>query len=410
MGKLIFLVLFVVASGVGCSQPHRADAPAIPADPTRLSHAQHAMVACIGCHKTDARPGQEHQPCVDCHKQAFLDPPGTLCRVCHEPIQASPLVAALRPYPADDAWQSEPPKFDHKLHLDRARIEKSVGFHVECADCHAIDDNGLARPNHATCGRCHAPEAKLARGPDMATGCAGCHTPTSQERTRHRLIKDDLRFSHVRHRTDRKGTPIPCEQCHAQTTQSTSFGDHAAPRVESCVGCHDDTDRTPETMRMRVCESCHSERVSRLTSLAPRSHLPVTERPIDHTLAFRRDHAEVAGRNPARCAGCHTQMSGNARDACDECHQTMRPSDHRVTWRELDHGAEAIADRARCATCHVVEICSSCHAQRPRSHGPLGSFEKEHGPLARTNLRACLTCHTQALQKPLGCSGPGCHH
>ena len=61
-------------------------------------------------------------------------------------------------------------------------------------------------------------------------------------------------------------------------------------------------------MRMRICETCHAERTATLTKLAPRSHLPVTERPLDHTLAFRRDHAEVAERNPTRCAGCHTQL------------------------------------------------------------------------------------------------------
>ena len=400
------MVLFALAA---CSPPHRSDAPAPPSDPTRLSHEHHAAIACVTCHKGDARPGADHQPCAECHKKDFLAAPGPLCRVCHLPIQPAPLVAKLRPYPSDDAWQSEPPRFDHKLHLDRARMEGAVGFHVQCADCHALDETGLARPTHAVCGRCHAPEAKLARAPNMVDGCASCHTARPQERTRHRLIKDDLHFNHLRHRTDRKGVPIACDQCHAQTVGSTGFADHAAPRVESCVGCHDDNDHVPESMRMRECQTCHADRVSRLTSLAPRSHLPVTERPLDHTLAFRRDHAEVAERNPARCAGCHTQMSGNPRQACDECHQTMRPQDHRVTWREMDHGAEADADRSRCARCHVVEFCTSCHAQRPRSHGPLGSFTADHGPLARINLRSCLTCHTQDQPAPVGCRGSGCH-
>ena len=26
------------------------------------------------------------------------------------------------------------------------------------------------------------------------------------------------------------------------------------------------------------------------------------------------------------------KMSGNSRDTCDECHQTMRPADHRITF------------------------------------------------------------------------------
>ncbi|HEY0253498.1 MAG TPA: hypothetical protein VGC41_18315, partial [Kofleriaceae bacterium] len=88
-------------------------------------------------------------------------------------------------------------------------------------------------------------------------------------------------------------------------------------------------------------------------------------------------------------------------------HQTMRPADHRITFRELDHGEESIADRSRCARCHVVEFCTACHSQRPRSHGFPGSFAgTEHAMLARENVRSCLTCHvnTQA-----SCLGSGCH-
>jgi hypothetical protein len=148
-------------------------------------------------------------------------------------------------------------------------------------------------------------------------------------------------------------------------------------------------------MRMRECQTCHTQRQTSLTTLAPRSHLPATERPLDHTLAFRRDHAEVAERDASRCATCHVKMSGNPKQACDECHQTMEPSDHRITWRELDHGTEAAADRDRCATCHVVEFCTACHQVRPRSHGLKYDFLTEHGHLARVNVRSCLTCHAE---------------
>jgi hypothetical protein len=86
-------------------------------------------------------------------------------------------------------------------------------------------------------------------------------------------------------------------------------------------------------------------------------------------------------------------MSGNGRDNCDECHQTMRPADHNITFRELDHGPEAAANRDRCARCHVVEFCTACHQQRPRSHGFPGSFLQIHGGSARVNVRACMTCH-----------------
>jgi hypothetical protein len=341
------------------------------------------------------RPGaNDHAPCDrdQCHKQAFLDRPGELCKTCHKSVTTQPFAAPLKPYPSDDVWQSEPSRFSHTLHLDMGKMEKSVGFHVACADCH-VRDGKLARPDHATCERCHAAEARAGKAPPMED-CSGCHKKGIQQRVRQRLIKGDLRFDHPRHAADRRGTPIKCEECHRDTAASSSYSDHAPPRVEYCVGCHDDTDRVPSELRMRTCETCHASRRQTLTTLAPRNHLPATERPLDHTLAFRRDHAEAAA-DGSRCAGCHTQMSGNSRDTCDECHQSMRPADHRITFRELDHGTEAAADRTRCATCHVVEFCTECHSQRPRSHGFQGSFVRDHGNLARVNLRSCLTCHDE---------------
>ena len=390
-----FLVAIVVAivAAIGCSSARTVETPAPPVDKTRLSHSQHAAIKCESCHRMGERPGaNDHAPCDECHKQAFLSPPGELCKTCHTKVTTQPLAAPLRPYPVEDIWQAEPPRFSHAVHMDLARMEGGVGFHVTCADCH-VRDGKLARADHTACARCHAAEARVGKAPPMES-CAGCHTKGSQQRTRGRLIKGDLRFDHPRHRADRRGTPIKCDDCHRDTKESTSYADHAPPRIAACVGCHDDAERVPHELRMRTCETCHSGRTQNLATIAPRDHLPATEKPIDHTLAFRRDHAEAAS-NGARCATCHTQMSGNSFSSCDECHQTMRPADHRITFRELDHGTEAAANRDRCATCHVVEFCTACHSQRPRSHGFPGTFANEHGGLARINVRSCMTCHEQ---------------
>jgi hypothetical protein len=368
-----------------------------------MSHAQHGQIACTDCHTEGERPGHDHKPCDKCHQQAFTTTPGPLCENCHTEVKPAPLYAPLRPYPPEDIWQSDPPRFSHAAHLDNGRMEAKVGFHVQCADCH-VREGKLARPDHATCARCHAPEAIIAGAPRMDT-CDGCHeSGIQQQRVRSRMIKNDLHFDHDRHRADRRGQTIRCDQCHPQSAQSTQYADHAAPKIAACVGCHDDTDRVPSSMRMRVCETCHANREQTLTVIAPRSHLPATERPIDHTIAFRRDHADAAENDSRRCAACHTQMSGNGRDVCDECHQSMRPADHRITWRELDHGTEAAANRDRCARCHVVEFCTACHSQRPRSHGFAGQFVGDHGPLARIDIRSCLTCHQQSY-----CTQNGCH-
>lgn len=391
---LVVAIIAAIVLAIGCSSRPTLEAPAPPIDRTRLSHAQHTAVACEACHRMGERPGAaDHAPCDTCHKQAFLSPPGELCKTCHVQVVTKPaegVQAPLRPYPVEDVWQAEPPRFSHAVHMDYGRMESGVGFHVACADCH-VRDGKLSRPDHTACARCHAPEARVGGGPAM-DDCTGCHRTGVQQRTRGRLIKGDLRFDHPRHVADRRGTPIKCEECHRGSKASTSYADHAPPPIAACVGCHDDTERVPHELRMRTCETCHATRNQTLFSIAPRNHLPATERPLDHTLAFRRDHVEAAA-NGARCAVCHTQMSGNPASACDECHQTMRPADHRITFRELDHGTEAAANRDRCATCHVVEFCTACHSQRPRSHGFPGTFANEHGGLARVNIRSCMTCH-----------------
>jgi Cytochrome c7 and related cytochrome c len=391
---------------VACSAPRVAEAPLPPIDPTRLSHTIHARIACTSCHTMGKRPGAEdHKPCDDCHRKAFVSAPGELCKVCHTDVTAGPLSAPLKPYPIEDIWEHEPSRFSHRAHLDAGRVESLVGFHVTCADCH-VRDGKLARPDHATCARCHAAEASLP-GLVQMPNCTGCHAAGTQLRTRARLIRGDLHFSHDTHKTDRRGTVIRCEQCHKDSAAATDYQTHAAPQLESCVTCHDDSDRAPEAVKMRRCGACHAGRAQTLTTLAPRNHLPATEKPIDHTIAFRRDHAEAAERDSKRCATCHTQMSGNALDTCDECHQTMKPADHRITFRELDHGPEAAADRTRCARCHVVNFCTACHSQRPRSHGFIGEYVNNHAMPARENVRACLTCHDGGSGTT--CDGAGCH-
>jgi len=391
------LLIAMVALVAACTPQRTASAPLPALDEARISHARHAQTPCGECHRGATRPGTEdHRPCDNeaCHRKDFVGEPTRLCEVCHAQITARPLAAPLKPYPVEDAWQAEPSRFSHRGHLDAGTMEDRVGFHVTCTDCHTRGDAGLARPDHAACTRCHAAEVALPKAPQMAD-CSACHEPTTRLRTRRRLIRDDLHFDHARHRTDRRGQTIRCEDCHAETASAVEYRDHAAPRVESCVGCHDDSSRTPPVMRMRICETCHKERNETLTSIAPRSHLPLTERPLDHTIAFRRDHGSAAERDATRCAACHTQMSGNPKQACDECHQTMVPADHRITWRELDHGTDAAADRERCARCHVVEFCTACHRQRPRSHGFATTFWTEHGRSARVNVRPCVTCHSE---------------
>jgi hypothetical protein len=400
---------------------------AVVDEPDRFPHASHAAPAlglgCRDCHGADgdARPGaDDHAPCDRCHATEFQTTPGPLCRVCHtEPVDVTGAEKTLRPFPLTGGMRAMPARFAHETHLDPGRMEKAVGFNIGCTDCHALGVEGETPVNeppdtvfapapagHVECGRCHAAEVALERGPAMGD-CAGCHDPNERAPRHPRvLIAGDLHFDHRNHRTDAGGKAIPCRSCHAGAGTAKTRADHPPPSVRDCVTCHDDSDRVPQQMRMQVCETCHATRENRPLSLAPRDHLPLTERPQDHTLAFRIDHGEAARNNASRCATCHTQLSGATVDTCDECHQVMRPRDHVVTFRELDHGGLALADSDRCATCHVVDYCADCHRQRPRSHlGGQRFAQLEHGDLARINVRSCLTCHAPDRD----CTGSGCH-
>jgi len=402
--------LAIAGIAAGCSGRGAAKVAPPPPETGRFPHAAHAL-PCAECHDpravaagTPRPPGDdEHAPCDrgQCHEQAFLTTPGPLCAVCHawvDPVggagpAAAPATSSLVPYPRQDAWQALPARFSHARHLDFTRMEAAAGFHVDCVDCHPPGDGAWPEsPGHAACGRCHADEAGLAGAPPLSA-CDGCHLPGRALRHRRQLIAGDLRFDHQIHQTDLRGARVRCETCHDRSRAAAGRDDHAPPAIAACVTCHDDERQVSPQRSMRACEACHATRRENLGTLAPRSHLPATERPANHTLAFRRDHAEIAAHDAERCAACHTQLSGSPRSACDECHQTTRPVDHTVLFRELDHGAASAGEPERCATCHVADFCTACHSRPPRSHFPLAMWATEHGDVARNELRACVVCH-----------------
>ena len=404
--RVVVGALLALVAASGCRGRDSESPRPIDSEKGRFPHARHAQVPCVECHPREAvlagrpaRPGaMDHQPCDrgSCHRTEFLGRPGRFCRVCHQRV-APGVEGGTRPaaYPPVTGRRALAAEFSHQAHLDQDAIEERVGFHVSCSDCHAPGGAELVPPGHAVCGRCHAPEAAPKGAPTM-NDCVRCHRerPAQPSRLR-RFIVGDLRFDHARHRQDRAGAIVRCAECHTGSAQATSPGDHAAPAMKACVECHDDSERTPADRRMRVCETCHATRQERIGAIAPRSHLPASERPEDHTRAFRRDHAADAAADPQRCARCHTFMSGARRDTCDDCHRIMRPSDHQVTWREFDHGPAAAARTDGCATCHQGDFCVACHGNvRPRSHFPAIAYrEGGHGVFARTNLRACVACH-----------------
>jgi hypothetical protein len=259
---------------LGCSHPTvQIEAPAQQVKPQLFDtgaflHDQHLALTdkkleCKSCHLADpaaafalVRPGaSQHAPCDDCHRQSFYEAPGKLCDVCHARID--PLTkgqSPLRPYPARHESAELVSEFDHQLHLDPAKM-KLTGTD-RCTACHRVasDEEAYASfPVHADCVGCHAApkEAK----PEMSR-CAECHARSGPGQGRH-FLKNDIRFTHGKHRRDQAGRPVECERCHHELVNSTSVDQLALPKMTDCKTCHDDQGATPERVRISSCGVCH---------------------------------------------------------------------------------------------------------------------------------------------------------
>ena len=348
-----------------------------------------------------ARPGgsptgpsaQQHAPCDDCHRDEFAKAPGPLCRVCH--VSVDPTVkgsSTMKTFPDTGIVQSLASTFSHRTHLDASKMESAVGAHVSCTDCHERDatTHDPILPSHKQCLACHD-KAQAAKAALPMERCDGCHLRRDVEIKRGRLfIIGDLRFSHQAHETDKAGAAIRCATCHENVADSSKREDMAVPAMARCAQCHEDAGKSPDRVRMAKCGVCHS---AIQDGSPPSNHMTSGAVPSDHTLEFRKHHAEQAIAKDANCRFCH-QVSGRREDSCFQCHQTMRPHDHNMMFRD-DHGHEAEADATRCASCHAPETCTACHSVPPRSHTPISEFRQGgHAQQARFNPTACLTCHT----------------
>jgi predicted CXXCH cytochrome family protein len=384
-------------------------------DKPEIKNWQGRGLGCADCHDAKAvvegkiaRPGaNQHAPCDDCHKAEFFKAPGALCRVCHKTVDPfKPHGTAgweknpdLQPYPERGTSQTLASNFNHELHLSEGKMESATGAHVACSDCHERNEQTRDPlvPTHKHCIRCHQNAPKVNAVLNMGK-CDGCHARKIDLVRGRRFITGDLRFAHSTHEKDKAGNGIACETCHDTVRGSATRDDMRIPQMEVCAQCHEDSQRTPDNVRMDQCGVCHAGGTD--LASAPPNHGGTGggskggARPPDHTLAFRKHHGEQAAAKDAPCRRCHTELQGTKEDSCFQCHQVMRPRDHNLIWRN-DHGRDAQTDATRCANCHAPESCSGCHAIPPRSHTPLGDFRNGgHAEQARFNLSACMTCHT----------------
>lgn len=447
---LVWVALLALAGCEGSGQV-KPDKPLL--DTGAFSHEVHlasggavasankgAQLECKTCHAIGdrfavLRPGQDqHAPCDTCHADAFYQPPGALCGTCHKevnPLQegASPVYA----YPRRERVAQLLSRFDHALHLDGAQVKGANGA-LQCASCHQVgsgEDAYASFPTHEACAPCHASAKEGGQGvAPLMDACSSCHAQNGPGKAR-RFIQNDIRFTHGKHVRDASGKEIACESCHYAVRKSTTSYDTVLPVMADCARCHEDSSRTPDRVRIAQCGVCHTGAVDSvklpgnhtaarevkpegraltLRDLTPNGEqlladkdgvVPVQQgklnpakRPDDHTPIFRSRHAEAASSRDAKCGYCHTGLSGSSRDACTDCHATMRPRSHTLRFRNTEHGRLAAMNARACATCHEVDFCTECHKIAPPNHSPLTTFRYRHERAARFNPRSCMTCHT----------------
>lgn len=451
--KLKLTVATLFAGGaLLCLLSTMSSEPAAAAEQAmKFNHEQHLKVqggalSCTDCHRPATvgsvklkRP--YHDSCSACHQQWFdaATQKKEACAICHTNISEArlPDMTVFPNYNKDSAVLFD---FSHKLHVGaRERVVKFVGAKVECSACHSFDANGekATFPAHEECAACHSmPNVKPKLGPDSKNeDCLKCHASKEQKNPAYRKIRRfvasgsdtamargvkliqpadaaqftpaarDLKFSHAKHLTDSRNVGITCETCHIGIDQKTSIAELAIPSMWDCTVCHE-SQRTRADFRISRCSVCHTQ-IS--AGRKPRNHT-LTERPYDHTAAFRVRHAEAARAPEAKCAFCHEFTSDpRVRTAsivrteeralpsggnCDECHSVMKPASHTIRWRSDLHGRMASLNRINCATCHQADYCIRCHNTRPRSHNPINAFVNGgHRFLAQLNQRSCFTCH-----------------
>ena len=369
------ILIALVALGVlACTQSRAADSPLPPIDPTRLSHAQHAQVPCgVPPHRRRGPARMTTSRATTARATRRIPrPPGELCQVCHTRSRPRPLAAPLKPYPLEDAWQTSRRSSRTSRTSTRADGGQASGFtsRASTATC------ATARRPRPITRRARAvmpPRPSLPNAPKMAD-CAGCHENGRARAHRARLIKDDLHFDHGRHKTDRKRRPISASSATRRPRERGATRDHAPPRVESCVTCHDDTDRTPGEMRMRVCETCHAARAKAAhddraaqpptrDGTTARSHARVPPRPR----RGRRARARGARRATRTCRATRARRATSATRRCCPPITASRGASSTTAPRPRPIAIAARAATSSSSAPHVTSNARARMASRVRS-------------------------------------------
>lgn len=189
------------------------------------------------------------------------------------------------------------------------------------------------------------------------------------------IARDQITFPHDFHVAEEE---LECTICHGDVFESTSLEQSLLPTMDICSDCHDTDDE---------CEMCHSEPDDPMP-------FPVSGREYSHAFHLRRF---------SDCMTCHSYILSDDGTGdrpiwedwkCSTCHQSNKPLDHDVVWKNFHGNDVASIGITRCELCHTEVFCDECHSFQkfePATH-PV-NFIYQHSFEARSETIECSTCH-----------------
>lgn len=283
-----------------------------------------------------------------------------------------------------------------------------VTSHAEIAECRACHTAPWERAIMADrCIECHKDVAAQAldvtqlhgsiiqKSPNLA--CRDCHrehrgaTASLTDFDKNLFPHETFGFSLNKHTKMDSGTPITCEDCHADDIKTFAS--------DSCQTCHSDMDIAYAQAHLLAfgsdCLACH-DGIDRFSAFDHNAYAFKLEgKHIETTCTdCHLDARSLLSLQsaPQDCFSCHQQDDAHAGaygNDCQICHSSTawEPAnfDHNLSAFKLDGKHVDVA----CEQCHVNEVykgtpqdCYSCHKQDDEHNGQYGT--------------QCETCHNAA--------------
>jgi hypothetical protein len=384
--------------GASAPPPGRAD------HRLTMSHGNHAMLQCAGCHRFGREP-RVHDRCRSCHASSPVDKraPMSACAGCHVPASARTRGLGVAPSP----YQTRA-TFSHGRHAGRV---KAAGQEA-CLSCHpGLDElagNVVPRPRKSSCAGCHDGQAAFST---TEARCRACHEhrqiPIGE------LTKTGSRFGHALH------ADVKCVACHPGGGRFDASVGHT---LCATAGCHAAAFAERDA---RLCRTCHlgnepwlAQHVDPPTRglgdfgvrFDHRAHQSPAERSCQGCHIGDPDGASVGlSAGHAGCAGpnCHDAtepvMSG-----CDGCHAlgtrarrqrtaAARRWSVRAAFRHRSHAATPDQKPVTCDRCHRPASRRGAPMPRPPKATCLGCHDGETA--FKTTGHGCARCHVRAALK-----------